>query len=77
MLVDHLRRGLQMLESLPKTPERLQYELELQTSLGQVLLVARSYSAPEVGQAFARARELCQQLAWIPTLGKRPNTTSV
>jgi predicted ATPase/class 3 adenylate cyclase len=57
----HLRRGLELIETLPDTPERSELELALQTTLGPVLIATRGYAAPEVGAAYDRARELCQQ----------------
>jgi predicted ATPase len=58
-----------LLKSLPDTPERIQQELDLQTTLGPVLMAAKGYAAPEVGQVYARARELCQQIGNTPQLG--------
>jgi predicted ATPase len=39
-----------------------QQRLHLQTSLGNALIWAKGYSAPETGAAFARARELASQV---------------
>ena len=57
-----------MLKSLPDTPECAQQELGLQTTLGSVLMAVKGYAAPEAGQAYARARELCQQIGETPQL---------
>ena len=57
-----------MLKTLPDSPERLQQELDLQITLGQALTVTKGYAAPEVGHAYARARELCQQVGETPQL---------
>ena len=51
-----------MLKTLPDTPERAQQELVLQTTLGPALMATKGHAAPEVEQAYARARELCQQV---------------
>ena len=40
----------------------------LQVALGASLMAAKGYSAPEVGHAYARARELCQQIGDTPQL---------
>ncbi len=64
--VAHLRRGLELLEALPETPDRMQRELELQIALGPALMAARSYAAPEVERAYARARQLCDRLGDPP-----------
>jgi predicted ATPase len=66
--ISHLRRGLEGLTTLPHCPERLQHELDLQITLGQALTVTKGYAAPEVGHAYARARELCQQVGETPQL---------
>ena len=57
-----------MLQTLPDTPERTQHELDMQVALGQALQVTKGLSAPEVGHAYARARELCQQVGDTPQL---------
>ncbi len=58
-----LQKGLDQLALLPDTPERQRQELELCSALGAVFTAVRGYAAPETGQAFARARELWEQLA--------------
>src|SRR5439155_15127624 len=62
----HLTRGLEVLKTLPDTPERTQQELVLQTTLGPALLATKGYAAPEVGRVYARAQELCQQVGETP-----------
>jgi len=64
----HLKQRLALLEALPDTPERVQRELALRIPLGNALTAIKGYPAPEVGQAFSRARELCQQLGDTPEL---------
>jgi predicted ATPase len=66
--VNHLTKGLAVLAALPDTAERTQHELVLQTTLGAALMAARGQGAPEVGQAYARARELCRQVGETPQL---------
>src|SRR5262249_17425569 len=66
--MSHLTRGLEVLAALPDTAERTQHELVLQTTLGAVLMAAKGQGAPEVGQAYARARELCRQVGETPQL---------
>jgi predicted ATPase len=53
---------------LPDTTERAQQELTLQIALGAPLIATKGYSAPEVGQAYSRARALCQQIGETPDL---------
>jgi hypothetical protein len=50
--VAHLTKGLEVLQTLPDTPERTQHELDLQIALGQALRVTKGSSAPEVGHAW-------------------------
>ena len=60
--IDHLAIGLDMLVTLPDTPERLQHELAMQTSLGTALVAATGPSSSEVEQAYSRAYTLSQQV---------------
>jgi predicted ATPase len=66
--VTHLTKGLEVLQTLPDTPERTQHELDMQVALGQALQVTKALSALEVGHAYARAHELCQQVGDTPQL---------
>jgi predicted ATPase/class 3 adenylate cyclase len=66
--IGHLTRGLGILTSLPDTLERAQQELAMQTTLGPALAVTKGHAAPEVLHAYARARELCQQVGETPQL---------
>jgi class 3 adenylate cyclase/predicted ATPase len=66
--VGHLEKGLSVLQTLPDTPERAQLELCLQTSLGPALMATKGYAAPSVGEAYRRARDLCQRLKDITQL---------
>jgi len=56
------QKGLDQLALLPDIPERRQKELEFSSALGAVLNVVKGSGAPETGQAYARARELWEQL---------------
>jgi predicted ATPase len=66
--IGHLTKALELMTALPATPERAQQELLLQTTLGSALMATKGYAAPEVEQAYARARELCQQVGEAPEL---------
>ena len=57
-----LQKGLDQLKLVPDTPERQRQELEFISALGAVLQATKGYAAPETGQAYARARELWEQL---------------
>jgi class 3 adenylate cyclase/predicted ATPase len=71
--VAQVRKGLDLLAHRPDGPERWRRELNLQRVLGAALLASKGNAAPETGQAYARARELCERLgdtaALIPVLG--------
>ena len=56
------QKGLDQLALLPDTPERQRQELEFCSALGAVLLAVKGQAAPETGHAYARARELWEQL---------------
>src|SRR5712692_1976132 len=66
--ISHLTKGLELLKTLPDTPERAQHELTLQLTLGAPLMATKGYAASEVESIYVRARTLCQQLEDTPQL---------
>ena len=60
--VAQLRKGLNLLSSIPEAAARQEQELDLQIMLGHALMAAKGLAAPEPGEAFARARQLCELL---------------
>jgi DNA-binding winged helix-turn-helix (wHTH) protein/predicted ATPase len=58
---DHARRALDLLNTTSDTPERDREELMIQVLLAAALTTTHSWAAPEVAQAFARARALCER----------------
>jgi predicted ATPase len=66
--IAHLGKGLELLQSLPETPERARHELGVQVALGPALMVTKGWGAPEVEQVYARARALSQQVGESPEL---------
>jgi class 3 adenylate cyclase/tetratricopeptide (TPR) repeat protein len=56
------RRGLALVPALPDVDWRRERELDLQAALGQALFASRGFTAPEVSEAYARARELAATL---------------
>ena len=66
--ISHLTKGLTLLAQLPEGPQRLQYELALQLTLGAPLMATRGYSAQDVEKVFGRALELCRQIGETPQL---------
>jgi class 3 adenylate cyclase/predicted ATPase len=57
-----LQKGLNQLALLPDTVERQQQELEFWSALGAALRFVKGQATPEMGHAFARARELWERL---------------
>jgi predicted ATPase len=55
-------KGLDQLALLPDDLERQRLKLEFWSALGAVLLAVKGFAAPETGHAYARARELWEQL---------------
>src|SRR5262249_35827307 len=86
--IAHLRQGIALLTTLPATPERVQAELTLQTTLGPPLITTRGYAAPEVAPTYRRARELCEEAGdtaelfpvlwglWVMYLGRAEHETA-
>lgn len=66
--VSHFEKALELLVSLPASRSRDQQELELRIALGGPLLMTRGHGAPEVGNTYSRARELCQELSDSPQI---------
>ena len=57
-----LRKALSLISKLPDSLQRQERELDLQIALGQALIATQGYTASAVGQAYTRARVLCEQL---------------
>ena len=57
----HLTKGLELLTTLPETPERARQELSLHIALGATVAVTKGYGNVEAERVYSRARELCQQ----------------
>jgi predicted ATPase len=62
----HLRKGLQLLETLERSAERDALELELLAPLGTAYIAWRGYADPEVGPIFRRAHALCERVGQTP-----------
>jgi predicted ATPase len=60
--ISHLRTGLELLQILPKTPDRVQREVEMLITLGASLLAVKGYAAGEVRETYTSARQLCEHL---------------
>ena len=60
--VSHLTAALDLLTTLPVTPERNRLELGVQMTLGIALRATKGQTAPEVERLYTRARELCERV---------------
>jgi predicted ATPase len=58
------QKGLDQLALLPDNSARQRQELELRSALAAALRAVKGQAAPETGHAFARARELWEQLGF-------------
>src|SRR5262249_7675908 len=60
--IAHLGQGLQLLQTLPETPERRQQEADIHIALGASLIATKGPTAREVEQTYLRAQHLCEHL---------------
>jgi class 3 adenylate cyclase/predicted ATPase len=60
--IRHCTTGIELLTTLPETPEHTQQALTLYIGLGAALIITKGQAAPEVEQAYTQARALCQQV---------------
>ena len=60
--IAYLRRALELLQAMAETPPRFRHELAVQLALGPAFMVTRGFAASEVGDTYARARQLCEHL---------------
>ena len=66
--ISHFTTGIELLKTLPETPEHIQQALTLYIALGAALLMTKGHAAPEVEHAYTQARALCQQVGETPEL---------
>jgi predicted ATPase len=62
----HLTTGLEVLATVPETPVRRQYELNLLIDLAQVLSATKGQAASELEPVLTRATVLCQHMGESP-----------
>jgi class 3 adenylate cyclase/predicted ATPase len=60
--ISHLRQGLALLQTLLETPQRRQREVDMLITLGASLIAVKGFAAPEVGEIYTSARQLCAHL---------------
>ena len=81
----HFGKALELLGSLPKSPEQRSNERSLQLALAGALTAAKGWASPEAGEAYARARELCRDApdgaqvatAWAGALSYLHNSAEI
>jgi predicted ATPase/class 3 adenylate cyclase len=68
----NLAKGLELVRTLPESPQRYAQELALESSYGLATIMVKGYAAPEVERAFERARQICEAIgenaATLPVL---------
>jgi class 3 adenylate cyclase/tetratricopeptide (TPR) repeat protein len=60
--ISHLNHGMELIGTLPQSPERDEKELDLRTVLGTAWLALKGWSAPEVWSSFHPALGLAKSL---------------
>ena len=68
--IAQLMKGLELVRRLPVDRRSRQYELDLQTTLGTALTAVKGYAASETGEAYTRARQLCEELGDTPAFAR-------
>jgi DNA-binding winged helix-turn-helix (wHTH) protein/predicted ATPase len=79
--IEHLRAAADMLRQLPGDAAHVEQALHVQVALGNALLTAKGYAAPETANAYREARRLCDTIGdgahVLPVLYGLWNTTLV
>ena len=60
--IQHLTKGLALLDTLEESPERAEQTLQFLTALGPAYIAVHGYATPEVGPILQRAHDLCQRI---------------
>ncbi|HXH39992.1 MAG TPA: AAA family ATPase, partial [Thermoanaerobaculia bacterium] len=60
--LSHARHAIETLQRLPENEERYESELALRAIEGPSLLALKGWAAPELGECYHRAREVCLKL---------------
>jgi predicted ATPase len=66
--ISHFTAGIELLTTLPETPEHTQQALTLHIALGAALLMTQGPGMPEVEHAYTQAYALCRQVGETPEL---------
>jgi predicted ATPase len=75
--VSHVTTAIELLKTLPETPERTQQALTLYLALGAALQMAKGHSAPEVEHAYTQARDLGETLLRLAQHAHDPALTVI
>jgi len=63
-----LSNGLSIINKFPGDNDLQKIELEFQTTLGLAASICKGYAAPEVEKAYARAKELCNEITNVNSI---------
>ena len=68
--IAHLSKGLELMSSMPESPERHGKELDFRVALGPALIVIRGYGSSDVKINFSKARSLSMKLGREAEMGQ-------
>jgi predicted ATPase len=57
--IAHLTKGLELIDSLPESPERISREIDFRLALGAPLIATQGWGSVAAQAAYTRAKELC------------------
>src|SRR5439155_18324764 len=60
--IQHLSKGIEVLQTLPETTEHLRQQLSILVALGAPLFMAKGHASPEVERVYSRALELARRV---------------
>ncbi len=66
--IAHLTKGLELIDSLPESSERIAREIDFRLALGTPLIALRGHGSIEARAAYTRAKELCAGAGDTPEL---------
>lgn len=66
--INYWSRALNLLKTLPATPERMQQQVDVLLALGPILYVVKDNKAPNLVEVYNKAQILCRQLGDTPGL---------
>ncbi len=66
--IQHLTKGLALLDTLKESHEHAEQTLQFLTALGPAYIAVQGYATPEAGPILQRARDLCQRIGASPQL---------